>query len=223
MISRSILLRMENVSDKFVETIKAHILCPKTLSRKSCLLWDNAENICWAGQVAGDNILRRMHFACRINKAIDTHTHSEYVSLIPLQMVTRRHINLTFYANYLSYFLIRLSCHTAADNQLPRFFLPHFPPPFLPNIALHVYGICLLAYLLTYLLTYILTYLLTYSMELTGLQVVKKFRTFYGTWMFITAFTSVRHLPYPEPVRSSPYPHIQLKIHLNIILPFSPC
>jgi hypothetical protein len=30
--------------------------------------------------------------------------------------------------------------------------------------------------------------------KLTGLQLVKKFPTFYGTQMFITAFTGARHL-----------------------------
>jgi hypothetical protein len=57
----------------------------------------------------------------------------------------------------------------------------------------------LLNYLLTLLLTYLITYLLTpYSTvlleKLTGLQLVKKFPTFYGTRRFITAFTSARHL-----------------------------
>jgi len=46
--------------------------------------------------------------------------------------------------------------------------------------------------------------------KLPCLQLVKKFPTFYGTQRFITAFTSVRHCPYPEPTQSSPYPHIPL-------------
>ena len=36
------------------------------------------------------------------------------------------------------------------------------------------------------------------------------FPTFYGTWMFITAFKRPCHLAYPELARSSPYPHIPL-------------
>jgi len=53
---------------------------------------------------------------------------------------------------------------------------------------------------LTYLLAYLLTYLLTpwsrvLPEKLTGFQLVKKFPAFYGTRMFITAFTSARHLP----------------------------
>jgi len=57
--------------------------------------------------------------------------------------------------------------------------------------------------------------------KLTGFQLVKKFPAFYGTRKFITAFTSARHLSYPEPARSSPYPHIS-NIHLKIILPSTP-
>ena len=51
----------------------------------------------------------------------------------------------------------------------------------------------------TYLLIYLLTHLLTpWSRVLlekpTGSQLVKKFPALYGTWRFITAFTSARHL-----------------------------
>jgi hypothetical protein len=63
--------------------------------------------------------------------------------------------------------------------------------------------------------TYLLTYLLTYSMQqspphekVTGLQLVRKFPTFYGTRMFISTFTSARF--YPGPARSSQYSHIPL-------------
>jgi hypothetical protein len=43
-ISRWILPRMRNVSEKFVEIIKTHILCSITFFfRKSCRLWDNVE------------------------------------------------------------------------------------------------------------------------------------------------------------------------------------
>ena len=46
--------------------------------------------------------------------------------------------------------------------------------------------------------------------KLTGFQIVKKFPPFYGTQRFITAFTSASTCHYPEPSRSSPYPHIPL-------------
>ena len=58
---------------------------------------------------------------------------------------------------------------------------------------------CLLTSLLTCLLTYLLIDLLTPCIrvlleKLTGFQLLKKFPAFYGTRMFITAFTSARHL-----------------------------
>jgi hypothetical protein len=34
--------------------------------------------------------------------------------------------------------------------------------------------------------------------KLTGSQLVKKFLAFYGTRLFIAAFTSARHVPFPE-------------------------
>ena len=40
--------------------------------------------------------------------------------------------------------------------------------------------------------------------KLTGSQLVKKFASFYGTRMFITAFTSAATRPYPKPDKSSP-------------------
>jgi len=47
----------------------------------------------------------------------------------------------------------------------------------------------------SYLLTYLLTPWSRVLLEkLTGLHLVKKFPTFYGTRRFITAFTSARHL-----------------------------
>jgi len=36
---------MRNVSDKFVEKIKTHILCSVTFLWKSCRLWDNVEKM----------------------------------------------------------------------------------------------------------------------------------------------------------------------------------
>jgi hypothetical protein len=71
-------------------------------------------------------------------------------------------------------------------------------------------------------ITYLLTYLLTHSTEQSPSwegnrsQLVK---ALFGTRRFITAFTSARHLFYPEPAQFSPYPTSHfLKTHLIIIL-----
>ena len=63
--------------------------------------------------------------------------------------------------------------------------------------------------------------------KLTGLQLVKKFPAFHGTWRFITALTSVRHLSlsWASPIQSI-YPHptswrssLILSTHLRLGLP----
>jgi hypothetical protein len=81
MISRSILLRMRNSSDKCVEKIKTHILCSMKFFRKSCRLWDNVEKYGRARQATDDNIIGRMCFACCITKA-KTHTKNMYYLLL---------------------------------------------------------------------------------------------------------------------------------------------
>ena len=86
--------------------------------------------------------------------------------------------------------------------------------------------------LIVFVLGNILTYLLTpwsrvLLEKLTGLQLVNKFPTFYGTRKFITAFTSARHLSlsWTSSIRSIP-PHptswrsiLILSSHLRLGLP----
>ena len=62
--------------------------------------------------------------------------------------------------------------------------------------------------LLNHLLTYLLHAARVLLEKLTGSQLVKKFPAFYGTWRFITAFTSVHHLSLScaSPIQSIP-PH----------------
>jgi hypothetical protein len=80
-ISRSVLLTMRNVSDKRCrENQNTHFMFNNFFFRKSCRLWDNVEKYGRVGQATGDNIIRRMRFACWITKA--TNTHTEYVILI---------------------------------------------------------------------------------------------------------------------------------------------
>jgi hypothetical protein len=54
-ISRCVPLRKRNVSDKSVEKIKTHILCPVTFSLKSYRLLDNVEKYGTAGQTTDGN------------------------------------------------------------------------------------------------------------------------------------------------------------------------
>jgi len=47
---------MRNISAKFVEKIKAHILCPINLFfEKSYLLWENVQKYDYARQATDDN------------------------------------------------------------------------------------------------------------------------------------------------------------------------
>jgi hypothetical protein len=81
-ISRWILLRMRNVSDKScTQNQNTHFMF-NNFFRKSCRLWDNVEKYGTARQATDDNIIRRMRCVCWITKATDT--HSEYVILIAL-------------------------------------------------------------------------------------------------------------------------------------------
>jgi len=83
-------------------------------------------------------------------------------------------------------------------------------------------------HLLSYLLTYLPTYLLTpwsrvLFEKVTGLQLVK-FPAFYGTRRFITTFTSSHHLSlsWASSIQSMSPTSYFLKIHFNIILPYTP-
>jgi len=54
--SRSVLLRMRNVSDKSVEKINKHCTIDKFSFRKLCYLLHNVEKYCTARQVTDDNM-----------------------------------------------------------------------------------------------------------------------------------------------------------------------
>jgi len=79
-VSRSVILRMRNVSDKiYRENQNTHFVFNNFfLFRKSCLLWDKGEKYCKAGKP--HMTIWRMRIACWIPKA--TNTHSEYVIFI---------------------------------------------------------------------------------------------------------------------------------------------
>jgi hypothetical protein len=90
-ISRWMLLRLRNVSDKSCrENQNTHFMFNNSPPPpKSCRLWDNVEKYCTARQVTGDNIIRRMRFACWITKATDTHSESLIFTAFPRQQWLR--------------------------------------------------------------------------------------------------------------------------------------
>jgi hypothetical protein len=71
-ISRSILLKMRNVSDKSCRENK-YILCSMTFffCGKSCRIWDNMEEYCRAGQATDDNMA---HVHCMLDTKGYRHT-----------------------------------------------------------------------------------------------------------------------------------------------------
>ena len=151
-----------------------------------------------------------------------------------LDFSLRFNVNLKCSLNLLTYSMVQSPSWEdnwfAASQEIPRIsrnpkvhYRTHKrPPPFsildqpnpvhistshLLEIHPNIIHTCLKKY--TYLLTYLLTHLLTpwrrvLLEKLTGLQLVKKFAAFHGTWKFITALTSVRHLAlsWASPIQS---------------------
>ena len=72
---------------------------------------------------------------------------------------------------------------------------------------------CLLSYLLSYVLNLLTPWNRVLFENLTGSQVVKEFTAFYLTQMFITAFTSVRHLTHD---RSTPSHFLIIRLNTGL-------
>jgi hypothetical protein len=73
-ISRSLLVRMRNVSEKScIENQNTHFVFSNFFPKIGPFM-SNAEKYGTAGQATDDNIIRRMRFACWITKATDTHS-----------------------------------------------------------------------------------------------------------------------------------------------------
>jgi hypothetical protein len=70
-----IILRTQNVSDKFVEKIKTHNLCSIIFLQNLCHLWDNEGKCCRTREAIDDNT---KHSPCSVHGC----THSEYVIFI---------------------------------------------------------------------------------------------------------------------------------------------
>jgi hypothetical protein len=83
-ISRSVLLRIRNISEKVVKKFKTHILGSLTFFLKNLLFYE----MMWKNIVERDRpqMTRwRMRIACRIPKAANTHTGCITLIAFPLQ------------------------------------------------------------------------------------------------------------------------------------------
>jgi hypothetical protein len=94
-ISRSFLLRMRNISDKFVEKIKTHILCATTLPPPPSPPKNQWRNT--IEPYRPQMTVQHVHIACWIHKT--TSIHLEYVILIafPLQQWLHEHASVLCY------------------------------------------------------------------------------------------------------------------------------
>jgi hypothetical protein len=84
-VSRWILLRMRNVSDKSCRENEITRFALSNFFRKSCRLLDNVEKYGAARQATGDNTIRGMCFACWITEATDTHSQCVIIIAFPQQ------------------------------------------------------------------------------------------------------------------------------------------
>jgi hypothetical protein len=84
--SRSVLLRMRNVSDKSCrENQNTYFAFSNFFFRKSCRVWDNVERYGRIRQSTDDNIIQRMHFAFWTTKVTDTHSECVILVAFPRQ------------------------------------------------------------------------------------------------------------------------------------------
>ena len=108
-VSRVILLKIRNASEKSVEKIRTHILRSVTFFfRKSCCLLDNSENTVQSDRP--QMTIRRMRFACWISKVTHTEVYSIYC-YSTAKMVTQTRLVVTSNVHSLSYHTI-LSLYT---------------------------------------------------------------------------------------------------------------
>ena len=110
-ISRRILRRMRDVSDKIVEEIKTRFLCSITFISGNRavyeIMWKKYDS---GRQATDDNITRRMRFACWITKATDTHPERVILVASPLhQWFREQRLNVVFIRTLP--FLFRLFSH----------------------------------------------------------------------------------------------------------------
>ena len=183
---------MRNVSDKSCRGNQNTFCVQKLFFKKNRTVYE----LMWKNKVQPDRpqlTIWHMRFACWIPKA--TNTHSQYVIFIAFTLQQW----LQELASFLCYTYI--ACIVDRDIELNNIHITHccFSIVKFLRERTAILGFTYIAYLVPLLLTYLLTYLLTpwctvLLEKLTGLQLVKKFPTYYGTRRFITAFTSSLHL-----------------------------
>jgi hypothetical protein len=101
-ISRSVVIRMRNVSDKSCgENQNTHFVFNSFFfSRKSCRLWDNVENL--VEPYMPQMTVWRMSIECWITKATNIIGICNTCCSSTATMVTRTPLNVTLYVRYLS-------------------------------------------------------------------------------------------------------------------------
>jgi hypothetical protein len=115
-ISRSILPRMRNTSDKCCRE-KKNLIFDNVFSQ-IVPLWDHVEKCGTAGQATDDNTIWRMRNACWIPEATDTHWECVIDWFSMATMVTRMRLNVTSYVHCLScYHPFARSCCTVERSN----------------------------------------------------------------------------------------------------------
>jgi hypothetical protein len=87
-------LRAKMLQTEFVEKSKSHILCSITFSSKSVPFMGQCGKMVDTDRPQMTLLIRRMHIACWMTRAVDT--HSEYVILtaLPRQRLSREYVSL---------------------------------------------------------------------------------------------------------------------------------
>jgi hypothetical protein len=141
-ISRPVLLRVRNVSDKSCRENQSTHFSPVFFFQKSSRLWDNVEKYRTAGQATDDNMVRRMRFAWWVTKV--TNTHSQYVILIafPRQQWLRERVSLLLYVHLTSSAVLCWHNHTYLISG--HFLLFSVPVVTLCTSILNIQTLCIL-------------------------------------------------------------------------------
>ena len=99
-ISRWILLRMRNVSDKSCKENQNTFYVQSLFFRESCRVWDNVKKSDGAREATADNIIRRIRFACWISKATRTRTEICNIYCFCTASWTRPNLTLCIHCQY---------------------------------------------------------------------------------------------------------------------------